>query len=163
MSHARAAGSCIQSGMRANQLFLRDLIGIAVAVAAVTTVGLTLAPRTPVPTAPATSSTLESRVPAGSPPQAHRGASLFENKGCVACHSVDGTTKIGPSMLHAYGSQVTLDDGRVVAMDDVYIRESVLLPRAKSRAGYPPTMPSFDGMLDDRDINAIVGYLRSLK
>jgi len=138
--------------MKTNLLFLRDLIGITVTIAAVTTAVLTLAPRAP----PA------AHAPDASS-QARRGASLFEEKGCVVCHSVDGTARIGPSLLQAYGSQVTLGDGSVVAMDDAYIRESLLQPLAKARPGYPPSMPSFDGFLEERDLDAIVVYVRTLE
>ncbi len=137
--------------MRQNQLFLRDLVGVVVAIAVITTIALTLAP-----TARAPSPSRTALAPAG-------GARLFESKGCAACHTVDGTAKIGPSLQHAFGSVIALEDGSRVTVDDAYLRESVLQPRARSRAGYGPTMPSFEDLLSPRELDAIVAYVRSLE
>ena len=43
-----------------------------------------------------------------------------------------------------------------------YVRESLATPQAKAQAGYPPSMPSFDGLIREREIAALVSYLRQL-
>ena len=101
-------------------------------------------------------------------PPEQLGKSLYEKKGCVACHTLDGTTKTGPTWLHDFGTMVPLskptDDGKTsVLMDENYIRESVIYPQAKSRPGYPPSMPSFDGQLKEREIQGIIAFIKSLK
>jgi cytochrome c oxidase subunit 2 len=146
--------------MSLDRRFVREVVGIAVVIATVTTAGLTLAGRGAKP--PATQLTAARDTVASSSPEA-RGARLFEAKGCVACHSVDGSARVGPSLLHAFGTTVLLDSGTQVAMDEAYIRESVLFPRAKSRPGYPAAMPSFDGVIAAHDLDAIVAYIRSLQ
>ena len=58
---------------------------------------------------------------------------------------------------------VPLTDGSSVKMDENYIRESVLYPQAKSRPGFPPSMPSFEGQLKDREIEGLIAFIKSLK
>ena len=48
-------------------------------------------------------------------------------------------------------------------MDENYIRESILEPQAKVRAGYKPVMPTYKGQLKDEEIAAIIAYIKSLK
>ena len=40
---------------------------------------------------------------------AQRGHELFASKGCTACHSVDGSNRVGPSIKGLYGSSVRAD------------------------------------------------------
>jgi cytochrome c oxidase subunit II len=99
---------------------------------------------------------------AGVPP-AQLGAKLYEAKGCNACHSIDGSPKIGPSFKGIYGRSDEMADGTRVTVNDDYIRESILLPQAKIVKGYPPVMPSFQGQLNDKQIAALIEYLKTLK
>jgi cytochrome c oxidase subunit II len=95
-------------------------------------------------------------------PPEQLGKILYEKKGCNACHTVDGTARVGPSFFHDYGTTVPLSDGTQVKMDENYIRESLMFPQAKARPGYPPSMPSFDGQLKPKEIEGIIAYLKSL-
>ena len=36
-------------------------------------------------------------------------------------------------------------------------------PQAKSRPGFPPSMPSFEGQLKDREIEGLIAFIKSLK
>jgi len=91
------------------------------------------------------------------------GEKLFTSKACFTCHSVDGSTKVGPSFKGIYGHEVSLTDGSKATVDENYIRESVLQPNAKVVAGFAPVMPSFQGQLTDREINGLIEYIKSLK
>jgi cytochrome c oxidase subunit 2 len=91
------------------------------------------------------------------------GKLLYEKKGCNACHTVDGTPRVGPTFQHDFGTTVPLNDGSSVKMDENYIRESVLYPQAKARPGYPPSMPSFEGQLKEREIEGLIAFIKSLK
>jgi cytochrome c oxidase subunit 2 len=42
------------------------------------------------------------------------GKTLYTQKGCNACHSLDGTTLVGPTWLELYGAKVKLDNGHEV-------------------------------------------------
>jgi cytochrome c oxidase subunit 2 len=94
---------------------------------------------------------------------AAQGRTHFETKGCTSCHTVDGTSKIGPSLKGIFGSQVTLADGSTIRADENYLRESIELPQAKLVKGYGPLMPTFKGVLNPSEINALVAYIKSLK
>jgi cytochrome c oxidase subunit 2 len=96
-------------------------------------------------------------------PPEELGKKLYEKKGCNACHTVDGTPRVGPSFFHDFGTTITLSDGSKVQMDENYIRESLMSPQAKARPGYPPSMPSFEGQLKEVEINGLIEYIKSLK
>lgn len=91
------------------------------------------------------------------------GKMVYEKKGCNACHTIDGSPRVGPTWLHAFGGQVTLTDGTKVPMDENYIRESMMSPQAKIHQGFPPSMPSFEGQLKENEINGVIEYIKSLK
>ena len=91
------------------------------------------------------------------------GAMLYEKKGCVACHSIDGSARVGPSFKADFGTQVPLAQGGEVKMDENYIRESLMSPQAKARPGFPPSMPSFEGQLKEKEIEGIIAFIKSLK
>jgi len=90
------------------------------------------------------------------------GKKLFVRKACITCHSVDGSKNVGPTFLGLYGRDEAMTGGVRVTVDENYIRESILNPQAKIVAGYEPVMPTYQGILKDRDIDAIIAYLKSL-
>ena len=96
-------------------------------------------------------------------PPAEAGERLVTQRGCPQCHSVDGKPGIGPTFLGLFGHQQAIAGGGSVAVDEDYIRESILQPQAKIAAGYEPVMPTFQGRLSDREITAIIEYLKTLE
>jgi len=90
------------------------------------------------------------------------GRMLFQARGCQQCHSVDGTSKTGPTMLGVFGRSEAMADGGTVVADENYLRESILEPQARIVAGYEPVMPTYQGRLKDEEITAIIEYLKSL-
>jgi cytochrome c oxidase subunit 2 len=80
---------------------------------------------------------------------------------CLSCHGANATAR-APSLEELFGSRVPLRDGRVVAADDNYIRESIYRPGAKVVAGHMDIMPSFAGQVSEEEVIAIIAYLRSL-
>ncbi len=91
------------------------------------------------------------------------GKTLYEKKGCNACHTLDGTPRVGPSWKGVFGTTAPLSDGSSVKVDENYIRESILYPQAKSRPGFPPSMPSFEGQLKEKEIEGLIAFIKSLK
>lgn len=89
------------------------------------------------------------------------GEKLFQANGCITCHLADGKGP-APSLLGVYGQPVHLTDGQTVTADDAYVRESILLPRAKIVAGYTPIMPSYQGQLTEEQIGNLIAYIRLL-
>jgi cytochrome c oxidase subunit II len=91
------------------------------------------------------------------------GAMLYEKKGCNACHSLDGSQRVGPSFKAVFGTKVALSNGSTVDLDENYIRTSILNPQSQSRPGFPPSMPSFEGQLTDKEIAGLIAFIKSLK
>jgi cytochrome c oxidase subunit 2 len=60
-----------------------------------------------------------------------------------------------------YNKPVQLTDGSSVIADDNYLRDSILLPQKQIAAGFAPSMPSFQGQLDDDDLVALIAFIRS--
>ena len=90
------------------------------------------------------------------------GEILYTRRGCVQCHSIDGSAKVGPTFSKVFGTQQSMADGSTVTVDENYIRESILEPQAKIRAGYKPVMPTYQGQLKDEEIGALIAYIKSL-
>lgn len=96
-------------------------------------------------------------------PPAERGEALVSRNGCNACHSVDGTSGIGPSFAGLWNSDRALQNGETVTADENYIRESILESNAKVVEGYDPVMPSYQGIINDRQIDDIIEYIKTLE
>jgi cytochrome c oxidase subunit II len=94
---------------------------------------------------------------------ARQGKHFYETKGCVACHSADGTAKAGPSFKGVYGRKVEFITGAHAVADDNYLRESIELPNARVVKGFQPVMPAFKGLVSETEMNALIAYIRSLK
>lgn len=88
------------------------------------------------------------------------GKALYSQKGCNACHSLDGTALVGPSWLDLYGSKVALDSGAEVVADDNYIKTSILEPAKQLHKGFANLMPSYAGQLNDDEITAMISFIR---
>jgi cytochrome c oxidase subunit II len=98
----------------------------------------------------------------GGPPA--KGLKIMEAKGCTGCHSLDGTTKIGPTFKGLYGSQqtvITKGEERSVTVDEGFIRAYVLTPNSDIIKGYQPIMPVIP--VSDEEMNDIVEYIKTLK
>lgn len=92
------------------------------------------------------------------------GRYIYERKGgCRSCHSTDGSPNTGPSLLGIYGQTHPLKDGGRAVVTDEYIRESILNPQAKIVAGYEGVMPTYQGRLTDREIAALIAFIKSLR
>jgi len=93
------------------------------------------------------------------------GEKLYNDKACLTCHSLDGSPKAGggPSFKGLWGKQETLADGSTVAVDENYLRESILVPGAKIVKGYQPVMPSFQGSLKENHVAGLIEFIKAQK
>ena len=93
------------------------------------------------------------------------GRTLSVSMGCVACHSVDGTTegKTGPTWKGLFGSDREFTDGSVESANEFYLRDSMLEPQKKVVKGFAPGMASYKGVLTVPQIESLILYIRSLR
>ena len=110
------------------------------------TFAMTLAPAAPAPAATADG------LPA-------RGRALAQSKGCVACHTVDGSAGVGPTWKGLFGKTETLKDDSKALVDENYLRRFIRDPQARGVKGFPPIMPKID--MSDEELDALVAYIRS--
>jgi cytochrome c oxidase subunit 2 len=91
---------------------------------------------------------------------AAEGSRYFHTLGCSACH--EGSQVIhAPSLNGLYGQSVPLQSGQTVVANEDFLRDSILKPSANVPAGYKPIMPSFQGVLNEEQIIAIIAYIKS--
>jgi cytochrome c oxidase subunit 2 len=90
------------------------------------------------------------------------GAALYQKRGCVSCHSIDGKKNTGPSFKDNWGTEREFMDGSKAIMDENYVSNSILYPGKQIRKGYENKMPSYAGQLKQRDIDAIIAFLKTL-
>jgi len=94
------------------------------------------------------------------------GKLLVEQKGCIACHSADGTKIVGPSYKGIFGHKVTVETNgkdREITVDEAYIKKSILDPEADVVKGFTKgSMVSYKGQLNDEQIDKIVEYIKTL-
>ena len=91
-----------------------------------------------------------------------RGEQLFNDLACNTCHRSDGSGR-GPSLVNKFGAPQELANGTSVAVNEAYVRESILTPQAKLVAGYQPLMPTFQGLVSEESVMALVEYVKSLR
>jgi cytochrome c oxidase subunit 2 len=91
-----------------------------------------------------------------------RGQALVTANGCAACHSIDGSTNIGPTWFGLAGSEVELAGGVTVTADDEFLAESIKAPQAQIVAGFEgQQMPTYG--FSDEQIADIIAYIKTLK
>ncbi|MBE2886625.1 c-type cytochrome, partial [Geobacter anodireducens] len=93
------------------------------------------------------------------------GRELLEKHGCLGCHSVDGSLRVGPTLKGIWGHQVAVtEDGveRTLTVDEAYLVRSIRQPAAQVVKGFPPVMPPYPG-LSDEEVEEMVEFIRELK
>lgn len=97
---------------------------------------------------------------AASNPLVDKGRQLADSKGCVACHTIDGSPRVGPTWKGLYGKNETMADGSTEKVDEAYLRNFILDPQAKRVKGFQPVMPRLP--LTDEEVSALVAYIQTL-
>jgi cytochrome c oxidase subunit II len=147
--------------MTPNQIVVRNLVGVVTTIAATTGIALWLG--APSRHAYARSAPPASAVDADSRSPLEIGAWAYEAKGCIACHTIDGSPRIGPSFKGSWGTDIELADGVTLRFDADYVRSSLEHPQAQARAGYPPAMPTYGTQLSKREIEGLIVFIESLR
>jgi len=92
-----------------------------------------------------------------------KGLAVLTEKGCLACHSVDGKPKVGPTLKALYGKEEQIliaGVPKTIRVDDAYLRRSITDPMNQVVKGYPPAMPRTP--LTEQELSEVVGYIKSL-
>lgn len=96
--------------------------------------------------------------PAGGP-----GKALLDEKGCLGCHSLDGSPGAGPTLQGIFGHTVTVltPDGReyTTKVDRSYLRDSILGPDPGVVQGFEPIMPEYAGQISDAEVEHMLDFL----
>jgi cytochrome c oxidase subunit 2 len=109
---------------------------------------------------------VEERAAASLPDNpAERGALWATRYGCVACHTIDGTSVVGPTWQGLFGHEVTLEDGTTVVANADYLRDSILNPNDQIVEGFQPNLmpPIYAEQLTDEQIEDLIAYIESLE
>jgi cytochrome c oxidase subunit II len=95
----------------------------------------------------------------------HSALDFLNQKFCTACHSMDGSILLGPSLKGLYGKKEVVIDAQnkehEVLVDDAYLKRAILDPAADDVKGYPPTMPKTS--ITEGEVNQIIEFIKSLK
>jgi cytochrome c oxidase subunit 2 len=95
-----------------------------------------------------------------------QGVALLEDKGCIDCHSIDGSVEVGPSFKGLFGKKaVVISRGkeREVIADETYVKNSILYPDADIVKGFDDIMPSQEGNVSDEELKEIITYIKGLQ
>jgi cytochrome c oxidase subunit II len=92
---------------------------------------------------------------------AERGAKLFGDLACSTCHLDNGQGR-GPSLKDIVGRAVELADGSTATVDEGYLRESILNSQSKVVKGFTPLMPTFQGLISEEGLAALIEHIKSL-
>lgn len=96
-------------------------------------------------------------------PLEEKGKIYYTQKGCNACHSVDGSKVVGPTFKGVWGRQEQLVDGSSVSVDENYVRKSIREPLSQVVQGFPPAMPAYPAKsVSDEEIDALIAYMKTL-
>jgi cytochrome c oxidase subunit 2 len=92
------------------------------------------------------------------------GLKLLKEKGCLGCHSLDGSKLAGPTFKGLSGKlQTVVRGGQEVGVtaDEAYLKGAILDPNKDIVKGYQPIMPKLP--LTDEEVGLIIAYLETLK
>jgi cytochrome c oxidase subunit 2 len=100
----------------------------------------------------------------GAPPEspATLGEQLFTELACINCHQPDSVGR-GPALAGIFGREILLSTGDTVVADEAYVRESIVNPAARVVAGYQPVMPTYQGIVSEEQLIALIAYIESLQ
>lgn len=92
---------------------------------------------------------------------------LFNDYGCVGCHSLEDMVLVGPSFKDIYNKEVSITSKgvkKVIKRDENYLRNSILNPQDDVVEGYVPhLMPSFKNVINEEELNTIIKYFKGEK
>ncbi|GAB5518490.1 MAG: cytochrome c oxidase subunit II [Rhodothermales bacterium] len=95
-------------------------------------------------------------------PLVEHGEILYGAQACANCHTVDGSSLVGPSFQGLFGATREFQDGTSAIADEDYLRESIINPHAKAVVGYPAQgMPNTYQGFSERELSALVEFIKA--
>jgi cytochrome c oxidase subunit 2 len=94
-------------------------------------------------------------------PSPDKGRKILEDKGCLACHSLDGSPGIGPTFKGLWGQTAELTDGTTRKVNAGFVREKILNPAKYPVKGFQHVMPQLP--VSEDEIEQIEDYLEGLR
>jgi cytochrome c oxidase subunit II len=97
----------------------------------------------------------------------HADFHLIAEKGCVRCHSTDGSQLIGPSFANLRDGKTTIvvdGEEKEIDVDEEYIKQSILDPNAHVVKGYTKfMMPDENDNMTEEEMKKIIAILMAGK
>ena len=84
---------------------------------------------------------------------------------CAQCHSLDGTPGIGPTwkgIVQRVEAYPNVGPGKQYSGFEQYVSNSILNPGEYVVPGFGNAMPTFKGQIQDRGIEALIGFMKHL-
>ena len=91
------------------------------------------------------------------------GSELYVSNNCNMCHSLDGSSKIGPTFKGLFGKTVKLNNGKFRIVDEQYLYESIVYPLKEIVDGYDAKMDAVYQGLSKDEINALIQFIKNVK
>jgi len=139
------------SGMR-GYVVVEDAASFQKWLKAQPTFAQTMAPPAPAAAAPAAGAAAGEALVA-------QGKALAESKACVACHTVDGSPRVGPTWKGLFGKTETMENGSTATVDETYLKDFIRNPQARVVKGFAPMMPKIE--MSEAELEALVAYIKS--
>ncbi len=98
-------------------------------------------------------------------PSIKLGETVANSMGCIACHSVDGSTegKVGTSWKGLARTMRTFTDGSQLPADKDYLYGKIMNPQSNRLKAGELEMPSYQGVLSDAQVQSLILYIESLR
>jgi cytochrome c oxidase subunit 2 len=90
------------------------------------------------------------------------GRMVYVKYGCGRCHD-DPASSRAPSLAGLFGQRVGLEGGGFVRADEQYLHDAVLLAPKYVVAGYTPVMPTYAGIVSEREATDLISYIETLR
>ncbi len=93
----------------------------------------------------------------------HPGKALLDAKGCLGCHSLDGTASIGPSLKDVWGREAVLvtpdKKEKKLKYDAASLKMMIMGPRTGVVKGFEPMMPTYADQITPDELTLILDFL----
>ena len=99
-------------------------------------------------------------TPAGGP---QGGKALLDAKGCLGCHSLDGSIGVGPTLKDVWGREVVLlgpdKKEKRLKYDAAALTMMIMGPRTGVVKGFEPLMPEYKDQITPEELKRMLDYL----